>query len=90
MLFQQILTAKGFKEAEDSFNASGPPWWDIGRNGSGSGIRIFVRQHSPKTKFRVGKGRGWTEEESRNPPGDDGSSPCRHHQTRKQLSVAAN
>jgi len=58
---EHILAAKGFKETDDSFNASGPPWWNIAR--SGPGIRVFVRQHGPKTdtKLFFGKNRRWTE-----------------------------
>jgi hypothetical protein len=56
-----ILKKQGFKPAESSFNASGPPWWDIDKRGAGTSV--FVRQYSPakESRWYVGKNRRWTE-----------------------------
>lgn len=56
-----ILSAKDFVSVAGSFNPpAGPPWWDVGKLSS---PRAFVRQHRPerKSKFPIGKNRGWTE-----------------------------
>lgn len=56
-----LLTTKGFKPVENSFDPSGPVWWDIAQ--SGPGIKVFARQHKPRHqgKLYVGKNRRWTE-----------------------------
>jgi hypothetical protein len=55
-----ILKGKGFKEAEGSFDPTGPPWWNVSTLPS---VRVFTRQHGPKrdSKLFFGKNRRWTE-----------------------------
>lgn len=55
-----IIQGKGFKEVDDSFNPTGPPWWNVSTL---TNVRVLVRQHGPKrdTKLYSGKNRRWTE-----------------------------
>jgi nicotinamidase-related amidase len=56
----QMVKSKGFKQVEDSFNATGPAWWDVSLLPN---VRVFIRKHGPKrdSKLFFGKNRRWTE-----------------------------